>query len=174
MNTDVVIGVSDRATDTLLTLFNTDEGRRYLVERRGVGAGVWSQPSTTSASRASATSSRRSRPPSISTSGLTTSCSPSPPTARRCTAAKCARRSCAYFGNRFDAVSAGETWGRSLAAAGVDHVLELSHIDRKRIFNLGYFTWVEQQGVSLDGFPGALASSRSGTACWISRRRGTR
>ena len=36
MNTDVVIGVSDRATDTLLTLFNTDEGRRYLVERRGV------------------------------------------------------------------------------------------------------------------------------------------
>ncbi len=36
MNTDVVVGVSDRATDTLLTLFNTDEGRRYLVERRGV------------------------------------------------------------------------------------------------------------------------------------------
>ena len=36
MNTDVVIGVSDRATDTLLALFNTDEGRRYLVERRGV------------------------------------------------------------------------------------------------------------------------------------------
>ena len=36
MNTDVVVGVSDRATDTLLTLFNTDEGRKYLVERRGV------------------------------------------------------------------------------------------------------------------------------------------
>ena len=36
MNTDVVIGVSDHATDTLLTLFNTDEGKRYLVERRGV------------------------------------------------------------------------------------------------------------------------------------------
>ena len=36
MNTDVVVGVSDRATDTLLTLFNTDAGRKYLVERRGV------------------------------------------------------------------------------------------------------------------------------------------
>jgi hypothetical protein len=57
-----------------------------------------------------------------------------------------------YFGNRFDAISAGETWGRSLAAASVDHVLELTHVDRKRIFNLGYFTWVEQQGVSLADF----------------------
>ena len=27
---------------------------------------------------------------------------------------------------------------------------ELSVVDRARIFNLGYFTWVEQQGVSLD------------------------
>jgi hypothetical protein len=26
------------------------------------------------------------------------------------------------------------------------------HYDRKRIFNLGYFTWVEQQGVPLDEF----------------------
>ena len=25
-------------------------------------------------------------------------------------------------------------------------------LDRKRIFNLGYFTWVEQQGVSLEEF----------------------
>jgi hypothetical protein len=33
-----------------------------------------------------------------------------------------------------------------------DHVLELRHIDRKRIFNLGYFTWVEQQGVAIDDF----------------------
>jgi cysteine synthase A len=57
-----------------------------------------------------------------------------------------------YFGNRFDAISAGETWGQSLAATTTDHMLELSHLDRKRIFNLGYFTWVEQQGVSLEEF----------------------
>ena len=56
------------------------------------------------------------------------------------------------FGNRFDAVAAGETWGRSLAGASVDHVLELTQVDRKRVFNLGYFTWVEQQGVSLEEF----------------------
>jgi hypothetical protein len=33
-----------------------------------------------------------------------------------------------------------------------DHVMELRHIDRKRIFNLGYYTWVEQQGVSVEEF----------------------
>ncbi len=33
-----------------------------------------------------------------------------------------------------------------------DGVLELRHIDRKRIFNLGYFTWVEQQGISIEDF----------------------
>jgi hypothetical protein len=31
-------------------------------------------------------------------------------------------------------------------------VLELRHVDRKRIFNLGYYTWVEQQGVTVDAF----------------------
>ena len=33
-----------------------------------------------------------------------------------------------------------------------DHMLELGHQDRKRIFNLGYYTWVEQQGVRFDNF----------------------
>ena len=33
-----------------------------------------------------------------------------------------------------------------------DHVLELTHSERKRIFNLGYYTWVEQQGVSVEEF----------------------
>jgi hypothetical protein len=56
------------------------------------------------------------------------------------------------FGNRFDMVAAGETWGRSLAGVGIDHFLEMTHVDRKRVFNLGYFTWVEQQGVSVAEF----------------------
>lgn len=32
------------------------------------------------------------------------------------------------------------------------HVLETNARERRRIFNLGYYTWVEQQGVSLDDF----------------------
>ena len=40
MNTDMVAGVSDQSTDTLLVLFNTEVGRKYLVERRGVDAAL--------------------------------------------------------------------------------------------------------------------------------------
>jgi nucleoid DNA-binding protein len=36
MNTDVVVAVSDRATDELDALFNTDIGRGYLADRRAV------------------------------------------------------------------------------------------------------------------------------------------
>ena len=38
MNTDVVVAVSDRATDELDLLFNSDAGRAYLAERKGVPA----------------------------------------------------------------------------------------------------------------------------------------
>ena len=36
--------------------------------------------------------------------------------------------------------------------AGIDHVDELTRFDRERIFNLGYYTWVEQQGTRLADF----------------------
>ena len=31
-------------------------------------------------------------------------------------------------------------------------MLEPTTVERERIFNLGYFTWVEQQGVSIEDF----------------------
>lgn len=37
-----------------------------------------------------------------------------------------------------------------LHITGIDNVLELSYYDRKRVHNLKYFTWVEQQGKSVD------------------------
>ena len=40
------------------------------------------------------------------------------------------------------------TWPRSTT----DHVLECTEQDRNRIFNLGYYTWVEQQGTPLEVF----------------------
>ena len=40
MNTDVVVGVSDRATDELDVLFNSDAGRAFLADRKGVPADV--------------------------------------------------------------------------------------------------------------------------------------
>ncbi len=64
-----------------------------------------------------------------------------------------------HFGGAFDAVHAVETYGQHLAGAGTDHLLELTDRDRARIFNLGYFTWVEQQGVALPDFEARRAQS---------------
>src|SRR3990167_6331697 len=40
MNTDLVVAISDRATDRLEVLFNTEAGRDYLARRRGVPPAV--------------------------------------------------------------------------------------------------------------------------------------
>ena len=39
---------------------------------------------------------------------------------------------------------------RYLLGEAIDHVLELSYWDRKRLHNLKYFTWVEQQGKTVE------------------------
>jgi len=49
-------------------------------------------------------------------------------------------------------VNVGEVFGRYLEGAADDHVLELGHAERTRIFNLGYYTWVEQQGIDVTDF----------------------
>ncbi len=57
-----------------------------------------------------------------------------------------------HFPDGFDEVAAAEVSGEHLAGAGTDNLLELTRLDRERIFNLGYFTWVEQRGVSIEDF----------------------
>ena len=160
MNTDVVTGVSDQATDTLMVLFNTEVGRKYLIERRGIDAGLVAQLANFGLSSlcnmlaAIKTAKYFDLGPddvilTVATDGAAMYGSEIDKAVVR------------YFGNRFDAVAAGETWGRALAGAGTDHLIETTQIDRRRMFNLGYFTWVEQQGVSLDEF-----SARAKQSFW--------
>ncbi len=78
------------------------------------------------------------------------------------------------FGGTFDDVAAGETFGRFVLGAGTDDLLELTRVDRDRIFNLGYFTWVEQQGVPIEEFearrrPEFWAQTRAILPVWDER-----
>src|SRR5262249_23692014 len=57
-----------------------------------------------------------------------------------------------HYPDGFGAVNAGKIFGQHLLGAVDNDVLELTHGERTRIFNLGYYTWVEQQGVSLEAF----------------------
>ncbi len=69
------------------------------------------------------------------------------------------------FPGGFGMVDAAEAFGRWMLAAGTDDLLEATLADRDRIFNLGYYTWVEQQGVSLSDF-----ESRRDQQFWVGLR----
>ena len=151
MNTDIVVGVSDRSTGALDLLFNKKTGLSYLADRRHIDTQLLSGLKL------------------LGLSGI----------ANLVAAIKIAKRlelgeddaivtiatdSAALYGserrkflaanypNGLDAVSAGEIFGQHLLGAADNDVLELTHGERSRIFNLGYYTWVEQQGVPLEAF----------------------
>jgi hypothetical protein len=50
----------------------------------------------------------------------------------------------------FDNYAAAEAYSRSLMGITTDAMQELTYPDRKRIHNLKYYTWVEQQGRSYE------------------------
>ena len=70
-----------------------------------------------------------------------------------------------YFPGGLDDVVAGEVFGEHLLGATTDHLRELGREERERVFNLGYYTWVEQQGVSLEDF-----EARRDPAFWTAVR----
>ena len=151
MNTDAVVGVSDRNCDRLNALFNPDAGRAHLAERCGVDAGIvagladFGLSSIANMLAAIKTAKHYGLGPddlivTVATDGASMYDS------------ERAKTIDAEFAGAYDGVAAAETFGRDLAALGTDHVLETGREERARIFNLGYFTWVEQRGVEIEAF----------------------
>ncbi len=145
-NTDMVVGIDDEATIQLMRLFNEEAGQAYLVEK-GVAADVVEQL------------------PNLGISCI----------ANMLSAIKMAKYyemgpndvvltvatdSMEMYGSRLDEyrelegpftpLDAAYVTGRYLDGTNIDHMQELTYVDRKRIHNLKYFTWIEQQGRELD------------------------
>ena len=141
-NTDLAIGVNDAAAMGLLRLFNEDAGREYLDDQ-GVSPGLIDQLDL------------------LGISGI----------ANVLGAIKLARHyemgaddvvvtiltdSMEMYGSRLEELhkehgdytilDAAGDYHRYLMGTDIEHVIELGYWDRKRIHNLKYFTWVEQQG----------------------------
>jgi hypothetical protein len=57
-----------------------------------------------------------------------------------------------FFANGFSVRDAASVVESCLTGASTENVLLLGAAERRRIFNLGYYTWVEQQGVSVENF----------------------
>ena len=163
-NTDIVAAVSDRSTDSLNVVFNTEVGRDYLRDAQGLspelicalaGLGLSSICNVLSAVK---TAKLLDLGPddallTVATDGANM---------YRTEVDKAVAK---LFSGSFDRAAAERAFEEHMLGASTEHVMELSPVDRNRIFNLGYYTWVEQQGVSLDEF-----ERRRGQDFWLGLR----
>lgn len=151
MATDLVVAISDVATDQLEVLFDSPAGRSYLARRRGVPEAVLEAlPSLGFSSICNVLAAiRTAKHEGYGPDDVIVTVATDGATMYRTEIERIVARD---FADGFDEVAAAETFGRHVLGASTDHTLELSRADRTRIFNLGYYTWVEQQGVPLDEF----------------------
>ncbi len=150
MNTDVVVAISDRATDELDLLHNSAAGRALLA-RKGVPPDViaalshFGLSSTCNVLAAVKTVKLLGLGPGDAVVTVATDGGAMYQSER---AALLAER----YGGEFTDVDAAEVFGRHLGDVDTDAMIECTARDRTRIFNLGYYTWVEQQGTPFELF----------------------
>ena len=145
-NTDMAIGVDDEATISLTRLFNEPAGKAYLVDQ-GVKPELVDQLSLFGIlciGNMVATIKMAKHYEMGSGDVLVT----------------VGTDSMEMYGSRlvelngergeFTSLDAAASFHRYMLGAGLDHVQELGYYDKKRIHNLKYYTWVEQQGKTYD------------------------
>jgi hypothetical protein len=150
MQTDVVVAISDRATDQLGVLFNSAPGWAFL-RRRGVPEPVVEAlPSFGLSSICNVLAAvRTAKTLGLGPQDVLVTVATDGAALYRTEREKALAR---HFGGRFDEAAAAATFARHVLEPASEHVLVTGEQDRRRIFNLGYYTWVEQQGVSLADF----------------------
>ena len=150
MNTDFVVGVSDKATDGLNLIFNTDIGKNYLISKKGLDKKFVDRlPEFGLSSIANIIASiklakyMKLGPQdaiiTVATDGADLYLTELEKTKKE-------------FQGMYDEISCAEIYGQFLRGITTDHTLELNQKEKERIFNLGYYTWVEQQGIDLNDF----------------------
>ena len=151
MNTDVVAAISDRVTDQLDVVFQTRTGRDHLRSELGMDAEIVAAlenlgySSICNLAAAIAYADLRDLGPNdvvltVATDG----------------AALYEQGRQAIIDRDFDGslspAKAAETHARHLGDPSVHAILDLDERERRRIFNLGYFTWVEQLNLDIETF----------------------
>jgi len=151
MNTDVVVAISDRATDQLNVVFNTPVGRRYLAERRGVADDVLAALDSFGLSSICnvLAAIRIAHHDRLGPGDLLVTVATDGATMYTTERDKAEQRD---FAGGLEETAAAEAYATHVLGGGEFRVTPLGEADRRRVFNLGYYTWVEQQGVTLDEF----------------------
>lgn len=146
-NTDMVIAIDDEDSQNLLRMFNTEEGHKYLREVAGV-------PQKTIDDLAM-----------LGISGIANVlCCIKFAKYYELTSddvvATVATDSAEMYGSRIDELdeqqgeysllTAARDFSEHLRGVRTDSMMELTYAERKRVHNLKYYTWVEQQGKTYD------------------------
>ena len=150
MNTDFVVGISDKATNYLNLIFNTEIGQKYLIEKKGLeDTLVKSFPEFGFSSIANILASiKLAKYMNLSSDDAILTVATDGADLYSTELEKIKKD----FVGSFDTTACAELYGQYFQGATTDHMLELSQRDKERIFNLGYYTWVEQQGIDLSHF----------------------
>lgn len=151
MNTDFFIAVSDQATDGLNAIFNCEAGQRYLAQAMDVPEEVVSRlPWLGFSAIANVLASiKLAKYLDLGPGDLVLTVATD---GAELYASELASYTARHFPDGVSERDAAAICAQHLAGQDTSHLLEASHMDRRRIFNLGYFTWVEQQGVELSDF----------------------
>ncbi|NOX28698.1 MAG: pyridoxal-phosphate dependent enzyme [Actinobacteria bacterium] len=150
-NTDIAVAISDSSTDALDVLFNTPAGKQYLVDQVGcepalvdslVDMGFSSICNTLAAIKTAKHLGLTSDDVivTVATDGSELYNS------------ERAGYLEANHSQGFEARDAAAIHGQHLAAVDTADLLEMGAVERNRVFNLAYFTWVEQQGIEVPEF----------------------
>ncbi|HYM60176.1 MAG TPA: pyridoxal-phosphate dependent enzyme, partial [Thermoanaerobaculia bacterium] len=158
MNTDVVVAVSDRSTDSLNVLFNTQAGRELLASRHSIPAGIIEHLGSFGLSSICnvLAAIKTAKYYKLGTSDVVATVATD---GSEMYASELEKTLGARFNGRFDAVDAAGVYGQHMLGAATDNLAELSVRDRERIFNLGYFTWVEQHDFPIPEFKARRSQS---------------
>lgn len=158
MNTDYVVGISEQNTDHLFTLFNTPAGKEYLAQRKHMNEQdidnlKWFGLSSICNILAAIKYAKYHK---LDGDDVVL-------TVATDSAAMYQTEKEKVLGKPefqpFDQVGAAEIFSQYLAGIGTEHLKELTYREKESIFNLGYYTWVEQQGVSIEDFNARKKSS---------------
>jgi cysteine synthase A len=152
MNTDLVIGISDQATDGLNAVFNTEVGRAYLARRLGLPvpiAHAFAHFGLSSIANILGAI-KMAKHAGLGPDDVIVTVATDGHDMYRSELARYLQRR--HNSGDMTSELAAELVGRHLSGADTEHVLEATQRERERIFNLGYFTWVEQQGIALADF----------------------
>ena len=151
MNTDVVVAVSDHVTDRLNLLFNSKVGRESISRQGGLppeAVDAFSEVGLSGFANivAAIKLARHMKygPDDVIVTIATDSA--------RMYATEAVGAQQRFFPEGFTATDADRVFSSCLSELVGTQLLELGDAERRRIFNLGYYTWVEQQGVSIDDF----------------------